>query len=241
MANLEIIGEKLQCYIYIYINNKVYCIDKDNCTLNLELDNGKYDMTIIGTKTKDYNLDETLKSMSLKIKPVLFQRYKQKDILNHILGWDNNTYFFIKKIVIGIKSKSRINLSVNDYFFFNYFETKQIIKDVEIKTNAHIYATKKFNFISKKQKIKYYATQFILLLLKYGLNIIYIINMIFNDICYIIDPDSVGIIYSGTASKYDIIIDSIFFIIFLVRLAIYSAKIVGILRNNSDVMKGDWL
>ena len=112
MANLEVIGEKLQCYIYVYISDKMYCIDKDNCTLSLDLDNGEYDMLIIGTKTKDYNLDETLKSMSFKIKPVLFQKYKEKDILNHILGWHNNTYFFIKKIIVEIKSNARVNLLV---------------------------------------------------------------------------------------------------------------------------------
>ena len=163
MANLEIVGKKLPCYLHIYINDNVYCLDKDNCVLNLELAQGKYDFIIIGTKIKDYYFDNSLKSMSFGIKPALFQAYKDKRILNHILGWNNETYFFIKKINIDIKKlKTTINLAVKKYYEFNFFDVKEIVNDIEITTNSNVWShlIQSFNFVSKKQKIKYYIVQF---------------------------------------------------------------------------------
>lgn len=239
MANLEIVGKNPQCYLYIYINDNVYCIDKDNCVLNLEIPQGKCPITIIGTKTKKYNSDESLKSMSFKIKPALIQGYKDKKFLNRILGWNNSTYFFIKKINVDVRSKARLNLAVKYYFIFNYLDVKENIKDVEITTNSHIktISTESFNFISKNQKIRYYTIQFLLLVLKLCLNIGYIVTLIIDDINYILAPDSVSIVYARTATRFDIIIDSLIFLTFFVRFLFYFVRICKILRNNSDVLK----
>ena len=53
--NLEVVGENLRWYLHIYINNKSYCLSKDNPSFNIELLQGKHTMVVIGTKMKDYN------------------------------------------------------------------------------------------------------------------------------------------------------------------------------------------
>lgn len=67
MVNLEVVGENLRWYLHIYINNKSYCLSKDNPSFNIELPQGKHTMVVIGTKMKDYNLESTLKSMSFSL------------------------------------------------------------------------------------------------------------------------------------------------------------------------------
>ena len=53
MVNLEVVGENLRWYLHIYINNKSYCLSKDNPSFNIELPQGKHTMVVIGTKMKD--------------------------------------------------------------------------------------------------------------------------------------------------------------------------------------------
>ncbi len=130
MVNLAIVGENLRWYLHIYINNKSYCLSKDNPSFNIELPQGKHTMVVIGTKMKDYNLESTLKSMSFSFRPTLFQGYKNRDILNHILSWNNKTNFFIKKIEIDIRSNSKISFSVGNYIRYNFFDAKEVVKDI---------------------------------------------------------------------------------------------------------------
>lgn len=52
--NLEVVGENLRWYLHIYINNKSYCLSKDNPSFNIELPQGKHTMVVIGTKTIFY-------------------------------------------------------------------------------------------------------------------------------------------------------------------------------------------
>lgn len=239
MANIEVIGKNIQCYLYIYINDNIYCLDKDNCVLNLEVAQGKYDITFIGTKTKDYYFDNYLKSMSFRINPALFQGYKDRGILNHVLGWKNKTYFFIKKINIDIKSKATINLAVKDYYVFNFFDVKEIVKDVEITTNSRVglNLTQSFNFVSKKQKIKYYVIQFLLLLLKLFLNIGYMLWVLIDTISYVLDSESYDIVSRYYPTKFDIVFISLVILIFFARFIFYCVRICKILRDNSDVLK----
>jgi Na+-transporting NADH:ubiquinone oxidoreductase subunit NqrF len=89
-------------------------------------------MVVIGTKMKDYNLESTLKSMSFSFRPTLFQGYKNREILNHILSWNNKTNFFIKKIEIDIRSNSKISFSVGNYIRYNFFDAKEVVKDIHI-------------------------------------------------------------------------------------------------------------
>lgn len=240
MASIEMIGKNIRCYLYIYINDNVYCLDKDNPVLKLELAQGKYDIIIIGTKTKNYNFDNYLKSMSFRIKPALFQGYKDRGILNHILGWKNKTYFFIKKINIDIKSKATtINLAVKDYYVFNFFDVKEIVKDVEVTTNSHVDLNliQNFNFASKKQKIKYYIIQFLLLLLKLFLNIGYMLWILIDTISYVLNPESYDIVSRYYPTKFDIILISLVILIFFARFIFYCVRICKTLRDNSDVLK----
>lgn len=240
MANLEIAGENLGCYLYIYINDSTYCIDKDNCKLNLELPLGKHTVTIIGTKTKDYHQDNSLKSMSFRIKPALIQGYKDKGILNHILGWKNKTYFFIKKINVDVRFNSKINLKVKDFYVYNFFDVKETVKDVEITTNSHIktISTQSFNFISKNQKIRYYTIQFLLLLLKFCLNCSYMVWAIIDEIANILNPEAYIPVYVKHIHipKLEIFFDSLFFLAFFIRFIFYCTKICKNLRDNSDVL-----
>ena len=46
MANLEVVGENLRWYLHIYINNKSYCLSKDNPSFNIELSQGKHTMIV---------------------------------------------------------------------------------------------------------------------------------------------------------------------------------------------------
>ena len=161
MANLEIVGENLRCYLYIYINDKTYCLDKDNSRLNIELPQGKHTMFVIGTKTKNYKFDNSLKSMSFSFRPTLLQLYKDRKILNHIIGWNNQTYFFIKKIEFDIRSNPKISFSVGNYYRYNFFDVKEVVKDVKITKNAHIksVSVQKYEFATISQKLKYYVIQ----------------------------------------------------------------------------------
>lgn len=236
MVNLEVVGENLRWYLHIYINNKSYCLSKDNPSFNIELPQGKHTMVVIGTKMKDYNLESSLKSMSFSFRPTLFQGYKNRGILNHILSWNNKTNFFIKKIEIDIRSNPKISFSVGNYSRYNFFDAEEVVKDIQITENAHVksVAAESYDFVSRKQKIRYYLVQLLLLLTKYAINIYFAVSEMCLDVQYIIDPESVSIVYARHGHKFNIFFSSLLFGAYLFRFVFYLVKWV---RDNSDVLK----
>lgn len=239
MSNLEVVGENLRWYLHIYINNKSYCLSKDNPSFNIELPQGKHTMVVIGTKMKDYNLESTLKSMSFSFRPTLFQGYKNRGILNHILSWNNKTNFFIKKIEIDIRSNPKISFSVGNYSRYNFFDAEEVVKDIQITENAHVksVAVESYDFVSRKQKIRYYLVQLLLLLTKYAINIYFAVSEMCLDVQYIIDPESVSFVYARHDYKFDIIFSSLLFGAYLFRFVFYLVKWIKWVRDNSDVLK----
>lgn len=239
MANLETVGENLRWYLHIYINNKSYCLSKDNPSFNIELPQGKHTMVVIGTKMKDYNLESTLKSMSFSFRPTLVQGYKNRGILNHILSWNNKTNFFIKKIEIDIRSNSKISFSVGNYSRYNFFDAEEVVKDIQITKNAHVksVAVESYDFVSRKQKIRYYLVQLLLLLTKYAINIYFAVSEMCLDVQYIIDPESVSIVYASHGHKFNIIFSSLLLGAYLFRFVFYLVKWIKWVRDDSDVLK----
>lgn len=239
MVNLEVVGENLRWYLHIYINNKSYCLSKDNPSFNIELPQGKHTMVVIGTKMKDYNLESTLKSMSFSFRPTLVQGYKNRGILNHILSWNNKTNFFIKKIEIDIRSNPKISFSVGNYSRYNFFDAEEVVKDIQITENAHVksVAVESYDFVSRKQKIRYYLVQLLLLLTKYAINIYFAISEMCLDVQYIIDPESVSIVYASHGHKFNIIFSSLLLGAYLFRFVFYLLKWIKWVRDNSDVLK----
>lgn len=239
MANLEVVGENLRWYLHVYINDKSYCLSKDNPSFNIELPQGKHTMVVIGTKMKDYNLESTLKSMSFSFRPTLFQRYKNREILNHILSWNNKTNFFIKKIEVDIRSNPKISFSVGNYSRYNFFDAEEVVKDIQITKNAHVksVAVESYDFVSRKQKIRYYLVQLLLLLTKYAINIYFAVSEMCLDVQYIIDPESVSFVYARHDYKFDIIFSSLLFGAYLFRFVFYLVKWIKWVRDNSDVLK----
>lgn len=239
MVNLEVVGENLRWYLHIYINNKSYCLSKDNPSFNIELPQGKHTMVVIGTKMKDYNLESTLKSMSFSFRPTLVQGYKNRGILNHILSWNNKTNFFIKKIEIDIRSNPKISFSVGNYSRYNFFDAEEVVKDIQITKNAHVksVAVESYDFVSRKQKIRYYLVQLLLLLTKYAINIYFAISEMCLDVQYIIDPESVSIVYASHGHKFNIIFSSLLLGAYLFRFVFYLVKWIKWVRDNSDVLK----
>ena len=237
--NLEVVGENLRWYLHIYINNKSYCLSKDNPSFNIELPQGKHTMVVIGTKMKDYNLESTLKSMSFSFRPTLVQGYKNRGILNHILSWNNKTNFFIKKIEIDIRSNPKISFSVGNYSRYNFFDAEEVVKDIQITKNAHVksVAVESYDFVSRKQKIRYYLVQLLLLLTKYAINIYFAISEMCLDVQYIIDPESVSIVYASHGHKFNIIFSSLLLGAYLFRFVFYLLKWIKWVRDNSDVLK----
>lgn len=239
MVNFEVVGENLRWYLHIYINNKSYCLSKDNPSFNIELPQGKHTMVVIGTKMKDYNLESTLKSMSFSFRPTLVQGYKNRGILNHILSWNNKTNFFIKKIEIDIRSNPKISFSVGNYSRYNFFDAEEVVKDIQITKNAHVksVAVESYDFVSRKQKIRYYLVQLLLLLTKYAINIYFAISEMCLDVQYIIDPESVSIVYASHGHKFNIIFSSLLLGAYLFRFVFYLVKWIKWGRDNSDVLK----
>ncbi len=239
MVNLEIVGENLRWYLHIYINNKSYCLSKDNPSFNIELLQGKHTMVVIGTKMKDYNLESTLKSMSFSFRPTLVQGYKNRGILNHILSWNNKTNFFIKKIEIDIRSNPKISFSVGNYSRYNFFDAEEVVKDIQITQNAHVksVAVESYDFVSRKQKIRYYLVQLLLLLTKYAINIYFAISEMCLDVQYLIDPESVSIVYASHGHKFNIIFSSLLLGAYLFRFVFYLVKWIKWVRDDSDVLK----
>ena len=239
MVNFEVVGENLRWYLHIYINNKSYCLSKDNPSFNIELPQGKHTMVVIGTKMKDYNLECTLKSMSFSFRPTLVQGYKNRGILNHILSWNNKTNFFIKKIEIDIRSNPKISFSVGNYSRYNFFDAEEVVKDIQITKNAHVksVAVESYDFVSRKQKIRYYLVQLLLLLTKYAINIYFAISEMCLDVQYIIDPESVSIVYASHGHKFNIIFSSLLLGAYLFRFVFYLVKWIKWVRDNSDVLK----
>lgn len=239
MSNLEVVGENLRWYLHIYINDKSYCLSKDNPSFNIELPQGKHTMVVIGTKIKDYNLESTLKSMSFSFRPTLFQKYKNRGILNHILSWNNKTNFFIKKIEIDIRSNPKISFSVGNYSRYNFFDAEEVVKDIQITKNAHVksVAVESYDFVSRKQKKRYYLVQLLLLLTKYAINIYFAVSEMCLDVQYIIDPESVSFVYARHDYKFDIIFSSLLFGSYLFRFVFYLVKWIKWVRDNSDVLK----
>ena len=239
MVNLEVVGENLRWYLHIYINNKSYCLSKDNPSFNIELPQGKHTMVVIGTKMKDYNLESTLKSMSFSFRPTLVQGYKNRGILNHILSWNNKTNFFIKKIEIDIRSNPKISFYVGNYSRYNFFDAEEVVKDIQITKNAHVksVAVESYDFVSRKQKIRYYLVQLLLLLTKYAINIYFAISEMCLDVQYIIDPESVSIVYASHGHKFNIIFSSLLLGAYLFRFVFYLVKWIKWVRDNSDVLK----
>lgn len=239
MVNLEVVGENLRWYLHIYINNKSYCLSKDNPSFNIELLQGKHTMVVIGTKMKDYNLESTLKSMSFSFRPTLVQGYKNRGILNHILSWNNKTNFFIKKIEIDIRSNPKISFSVGNYSRYNFFDAEEVVKDIQITQNAHVksVAVESYDFVSRKQKIRYYLVQLLFLLTKYAINIYFAISEMCLDVQYLIDPESVSIVYASHGHKFNIIFSSLLLGAYLFRFVFYLVKWIKWVRDNSDVLK----
>ena len=239
MVNFEVVGENLRWYLHIYINNKSYCLSKDNPSFNIELPQGKHTMVVIGTKMKDYNLESTLKSMSFSFRPTLVQGYKNRGILKHILSWNNKTNFFIKKIEIDIRSNPKISFSVGNYSRYNFFDAEEVVKDIQITKNAHVksVAVESYDFVSRKQKIRYYLVQLLLLLTKYAINIYFAISEMCLDVQYIIDPESVSIVYASHGHKFNIIFSSLLLGAYLFRFVFYLVKWIKWVRDNSDVLK----
>lgn len=239
MVNLEVVGENLRWYLHIYINNKSYCLSKDNPSFNIELPQGKHTMIVIGTKMKDYNLESTLKSMSFSFRPTLVQGYKNRGILNHILSWNNKTNFFIKKIEIDIRSNSKISFSLGNYIRYNFFDAKEVVKDIQITKNAHVksVAVESYDFVSRKQKIRYYLVQLLLLLTKYAINIDFAVSEMCLDVQYLIDPESVSIVYASHGHKFNIIFSSLLLGAYLFRFVFYLVKWIKWVRDDSDVLK----
>lgn len=239
MVNFEVVGENLRWYLHIYINNKSYCLSKDNPSFNIELPQGKHTMVVIGTKMKDYNLESTLKSMSFSFRHTLVQGYKNRGILNHILSWNNKTNFFIKKIEIDIRSNPKISFSVGNYSRYNFFDAEEVVKDIQITKNAHVksVAVESYDFVSRKQKIRYYLVQLLLLLTKYAINIYFAISEMCLDVQYIIDPESVSIVYASHGHKFNIIFSSLLLGAYLFRFVFYLVKWIKWVRDNSDVLK----
>nr|WP_294372636.1 hypothetical protein [uncultured Ruminococcus sp.] len=239
MVNLEVTGENLRWYLHIYINNKSYCLSKDNPSFNIELPQGKHTMVVIGTKMKDYNLESTLKSMSFSFRPTLFQGYKNRGILNHILSWNNKTNFFIKKIEVDIRSNPKISFSVGNYSRYNFFDAEEVVKDIQITKNAHVksVAVESYDFVSRKQKIRYYLVQLLLLLTKYAINIYFAVSEMCLDVQYIIDPESVSIVYASHGHKFNVIFSSLLLGAYLFRFVFYLVKWIKWVRDNSDVLK----
>lgn len=239
MVNFEVVGENLRWYLHIYINNKSYCLSKDNPSFNIELPQGKHTMVVIGTKMKDYNLESTLKSMSFSFRPTLVQGYKNRGILNHILSWNNKTNFFIKKIEIDIRSNPKISFSVGNYSRYNFFDAEEVVKDIQITKNAHVksVAVESYDFVSRKQKIRYYLVQLLLLLTKYAINIYFAISEMCLDVQYIIDPESVSIVYASHGHKFNIIFSSLLLGAYLFRFVFYLVKWIKWVRDDSDVLK----
>lgn len=239
MVNLEVVGENLRWYLHIYINNKSYCLSKDNPSFNIELPQGKHTMVVIGTKMKDYNFESTLKSMSFSFRPTLVQGYKNRGILNHILSWNNKTNFFIKKIEIDIRSNPKISFSVGNYSRYNFFDAEEVVKDIQITKNAHVksVAVESYDFVSRKQKIRYYLVQLLLLLTKYAINIDFAVSEMCLDVQYLIDPESVSIVYARHGYKFNIIFSSLVFGAYLFRFVFYLVKWIKWVRDNSDVLK----
>lgn len=239
MVNFEVVGENLRWYLHIYINNKSYCLSKDNPSFNIELPQGKHTMVVIGTKMKDYNLESTLKSMSFSFRPTLVQGYKNRGILNHILSWNNKTNFFIKKIEIDIRSNPKISFSVGNYSRYNFFDAEEVVKDIQITKNAHVksVAVESYDFVSRKQKIRYYLVQLLLLLTKYAINIDFAVSEMCLDVQYLIDPESVSIVYASHGHKFNIIFSSLLLGAYLFRFVFYLVKWIKWVRDNSDVLK----
>ena len=241
MANLEIVGENLRCYLYIYINDKTYCLNKDNSRLNIELPQGKHTMFVIGTKTKNYKLDNSLKSTSFSFRPTLLQLYKDRKILNHIIGWNNQTYFFIKKIEFDIRSNPKISFSVGNYYRYNFFDVKEVVKDVKITKNAHIknVSVQNYDFVTISQKLKYYVIQAMLLCVKYIINIIFPVMLAVTDINYIIDP--VTAMAMNPKAGFELVWLSLsawilIFAAFAFRFVFYFVKLIKRINDDSDIL-----
>ena len=196
-------------------------------------------MVVIGTKMKDYNLESTLKSMSFSFRPTLVQGYKNRGILNHILSWNNKTNLFIKKIEIDIRSNPKISFSVGNYSRYNFFDAEEVVKDNQITQNAHVksVAVESYDFVSRKQKIRYYLVQLLLLLTKYAINIYFAISEMCLDVQYLIDPESVSIVYASHGHKFNIIFSSLLLGAYLFRFVFYLVKWIKWVRDNSDVLK----
>lgn len=73
MANLEVVGENLRWYLHIYMNNKSYCLSKDNPSFNIELPQGKHTM-IVKKEKLSLNFLNFLKIITATVSPLKLPR-----------------------------------------------------------------------------------------------------------------------------------------------------------------------
>lgn len=113
------------------------------------------------------------------------------------------------------------------------------MKDIQITKNAHVksVAVESYDFVSRKQKIRYYLVQLLLLLTKYAINIYFAISEMCLDVQYIIDPESVSIVYASHGHKFNIIFSSLLLGAYLFRFVFYLVKWIKWVRDDSDVLK----
>lgn len=98
-------------------------------------------------------------------------------------------------------------------------------------------AVESYDFVSRKQKIRYYLVQLLLLLTKYAINIDFAVSEMCLDVQYIIDPESVSIVYASHGHKFNIIFSSLLLGAYLFRFVFYLVKWIKWVRDDSDVLK----
>lgn len=206
--------------------NEIYFDDKNNKN-QITILPGTYDMLLIYSKNKNFN---KYSALGHKIKFKFLLSYKDKKYFNHLFGWENKISQCIVSFKIKIKNDTIVNVTLEDDFLFNYFESKDYFYNIKITQNNKLKILGSQNhyiFYSKSQKSKYYFIQLLLIFLHCFIGVFLASATLFETFVDV-----------NTYRREQTIIAMIFLVLlFLIRFFVYLYRIIKNMYSDDLVLK----
>ncbi len=208
--------------------NEIY-FDANTTQNQITIPSGTYDMILIHSRDKN---SSKYSALGHKINFRFLLPYKDKKYFNHLFGWENKIKQCIVLLKIKIKNDTLINITLEENFDFNFFETKDYFYSVKITQNNQLKILdkpKQYLFYNESQKNKYYFIQLLLVFLYYFIGVFLASATLFE---LFVDV--------GTYQREASITTMIFLIVlFFIRFTIYLCRIIKKFCFDDSTLKTD--
>ena len=213
--------------LLLKIEEYEFYFDSQNTQNQVIIPSGTYDILFIHSKNKDF---QKYSSLGHKINFKFLLPYKDKNYFNHLFGWENRVKQCITSLKVKIKNDTHINITFEENFTFNFFESKDYFNKIKMAQNNKFKILgnpKNYIFYNKTQKNKYYFTQLFLVFLYYFIGIFLASVTLYE-----------SLVHTETYHREATIATMIFLItLFLIRFSIYLFRIIKRFYLNEAILK----